>query len=153
VPEQLLAILKICLLVLLYLFFLRVVRAVWSELRVSGDDLGDVPPVGRRARRAKRAAPALPSRLVVRAPVDLLGTTLPLDGVITIGRSPTATLALEDGYLSQHHARVHGDQGGWVLEDLGSTNGTYLNEVRVDEPQHLALGDMVQLGGLIVEVQ
>lgn len=153
-PEQLLNSLQVCLLVLLYLFFLRVLRAVWSELRIAGDDVvSAVPMGGRRERNAAAIAVANPTHLVVRAPENLAGSTLPLRGVVTLGRSPTATLAVEDEYLSQHHARILGDAEGWKLEDLGSTNGTFLNDQLLGGPELLEIGDQLQLGGLIVEVR
>ncbi len=162
--EQLLALLRIGLLVLLYLFFLRVLHAVWVE--VHG------PRRGRAARAAAPvpvAAPAVPVGarpplpapapratavpvLRIVEPAELAGRTVAVDGVVTIGRAGTCLLQLDDTYVSQLHARVVPEAAGIVVEDLGSTNGTYVNRAKVTAPVALAVGDRLQVGNVVLEL-
>lgn len=147
-PEQLLTILKVCLLVLLWLFFLRVLRAVWV-------DLGGRTPGSRRAeagRGAPRSRGAGPVALVVAEPPQLAGQRWGLAPVTTIGRAEAAVVRLEDSYLSQHHARIRQRDGAWILEDLGSTNGTFLNRERIGGAQPIDVGDTIQVGSVVLEV-
>ncbi|EQD54643.1 Forkhead-associated domain protein [mine drainage metagenome] len=69
-----------------------------------------------------------------------------------IGRSPDCDVSLGDTYLSSRHARVALDEGELTLEDLGSTNGTYVNEQMITGRVHLERGDVVQVGGVLFEV-
>lgn len=158
-PEGLLSILKLCLLALLYLFFLRVVRAVWVELdgprlRLPGSakaaKVARTPakPAGRASRRGGGSGP----RLVIVAPDPQRGTTYSLDADATLGRAATCDITLQDTYMSQHHARVFRLDGQLYVEDLGSTNGTYLNRAKVVGRMLLRPGDQVQVGSTILEL-
>jgi pSer/pThr/pTyr-binding forkhead associated (FHA) protein len=69
-----------------------------------------------------------------------------------IGRSPDCDLRLQDGFLSSRHARVANDDGDLSIEDLGSTNGTYVNQELVKGRVLLERGDIVQVGGVLFEV-
>ena len=158
-PEQLLTILKLCLLALLYLFFLRVLRVVWLEVREpkTVDASGSVPAAAKPAkakkqRRVTRTSQA-PSQLVLIAPPQLAGTSHSLASEMTIGRAPGCSIAVEDGYVSSLHTRVFGRDGSWLVEDLGSTNGTYLNRRKVTGPSQLKVGDRIQLGNVELEVR
>jgi len=71
---------------------------------------------------------------------------------VTIGRSDACDLHLEDTYLSSRHARIANDDGDLSIEDLGSTNGTYVNQELVKGRVHLERGDVVQVGGVLFEV-
>jgi pSer/pThr/pTyr-binding forkhead associated (FHA) protein len=83
----------------------------------------------------------------------LRGTTLPLArSPIVIGRSSTANLVLDDEFVSGRHAQIVPRQGGWVLEDLGSTNGTFLGRERVTVPRELTVGQSVRIGNTTLEV-
>lgn len=75
-----------------------------------------------------------------------------MDNAITIGRSPDCDLRLQDGFLSSRHARVANDDGDLSIEDLGSTNGTYVNQELVKGRVLLERGDIVQVGGVLFEV-
>jgi pSer/pThr/pTyr-binding forkhead associated (FHA) protein len=82
---------------------------------------------------------------------DLSGTTLPLDGQqITIGRANDATLVLTDDYASTRHARLFPQDGQWVVEDLGSTNGTYLDRQKVTQPVAVPVGVPIPIGQTVV---
>lgn len=71
----------------------------------------------------------------------------------TIGRADDCTLVIEDQYASQVHTRVFASDGSWCVEDLGSTNGTYVNRRKVTGPTVVHRGDRIQLGNVVVEVR
>lgn len=155
--EQLLTILKLCLLALLYLFFFRVLRAVWAEVRgpnvaVAGAARppAAAPPSGRAVRKAERRA--LPVQLSIVEPANLRGRTFPLAEELTVGRAAGCQVTLDDTYASQIHARVFAREGQLFVEDLGSTNGTYLNRRKVQGPQVMRRGDRLQVGNTVLEL-
>ncbi|WP_265522429.1 FHA domain-containing protein FhaB/FipA [Oerskovia flava] len=107
--------------------------------------------------RTAPAAPAAssnePTRLVVVAGA-LRGTTIPLStSSILIGRAPSCTLVLDDDYSSSRHARIFPQAGAWYVEDLGSTNGTYIGEQRLSGVNQLQPGVGVRIGQSVVELQ
>jgi pSer/pThr/pTyr-binding forkhead associated (FHA) protein len=154
VPESLLTILKFCFLALLYLFFIRVVRAVWAE--VTGPRL--VPePAPRTTRRESRqqATPAKrggAGRLRILEPDQLKGQTYEVADELTIGRAAGCQIPLDDSYASQLHARVFRRGNDLLVEDLGSTNGTFLNRKKVDGPVPIRKGDRLQIGRTVLEL-
>jgi pSer/pThr/pTyr-binding forkhead associated (FHA) protein len=155
VPEQLLNLLKIFLLVLLYLFFLRVLRAVWTE--INPPKVAEAPAAGAAARpksggRPKRGGKSGKSALRVVEPPGLRGRAYPLDDEVTLGRAAGCQVPLDDAYASQVHARVFQREGQWYLEDLGSTNGTYLNRRRVAGPMVMKRRDRIQIGNIVLEL-
>ncbi|MDH3755228.1 MAG: FHA domain-containing protein [Acidimicrobiia bacterium] len=147
--EQLLALLKLCLLALLYLFFLRVLWAVWTQVRTPRKK-----PSGRPRRPAVTGArgggPA--SRLVVVEPTELAGREFPLGDELTVGRAAGCQVTLDDTYVSQLHSRIFLREGSYLVEDLGSTNGTYLNRRRVSGPMVMQQGDKLQVGSTVMEL-
>ncbi len=173
IPEPLLQILKYCLLALLWLFFLRVLRAVWAEVKRSRADQAESAPPRRRAPApapagepvAHRAAPPPPSpwarpedgsgplRLSVLEPPEHRGKTFELAEETTVGRGKECGVALPfDSFTSSRHARLWREDGQVWVEDLGSTNGTYLNKRRLTAPATLARGDRLQVGQTVLEV-
>ena len=160
--EQLLNILKLCLLALIYLFLVRVVRAVWAEVAVPAP-----ADSGRRSRRrgaapAPAPAPAAPRgrkgrgapiELVAVEPAEHAGRRYPLGDEITVGRAAGCQVTVDDTYVSQLHARVFTREGQLFVEDLGSTNGTYLNRVKVAGPMVMQKGDRLQVGNTVLEVR
>jgi hypothetical protein len=155
VPEQLLNLLKLFLLVLLYLFFLRVLRAVWTEVNASqtaeaatGAPVGKARKPPRRVGRPGRSTP----QLKVVEPAGLRGRSYPLGEELTLGRAAGCQIPLEDSYASQVHARVFHRDGNWYVEDLGSTNGTYLNRRRVAGPMVFKRRDRLQIGNTVLEM-
>ena len=76
-----------------------------------------------------------------------------LTGDIEIGRADHCTIRLADTYASQVHARLSARNGSWTIEDLGSTNGTFLNERRLESPSHVRSGDKVRIGTTVLELR
>ena len=101
---------------------------------------------------AKASGDARPRLVVVAGP--LKGTSIPLeDAPVTIGRSPRATLVIEDDYCSSRHARVFQEDGTWKVEDLGSTNGSYLDDAKLTEPEEFLPGSRLKLGATSLEMR
>jgi hypothetical protein len=147
--------------VLIFLFFLRVIRAVWVEMSPATirKPRWQKRQERREERNANRPAPApKQSRrrqlyLKVVQPPSHAGRSYDLDDELTIGRSPGCGVSMpEDIYTSTLHARLfrHNEQL-WV-EDLGSTNGTYVNSERIAKAVRLGKGDMLQVGSTVFEV-
>jgi pSer/pThr/pTyr-binding forkhead associated (FHA) protein len=152
VPDQLLNLLKIFLLLLLYLFFLRVLRAVWAEVNPPAPAAAPVRKQGKQTRRvaARRGNGKAMLRIVL--PPELKGRTFPLAEEITLGRAAGCQVTLDDTYASQLHARVFQRDGTIYVEDLGSTNGTYLNRRKVTGPMVIQRGDKLQIGNTVLEL-
>ena len=152
--EQLLNLLKLCLLALLYLFFLRVLRAVWAELSPHAADGVAAKPSRRRDPRpaTPRRAGRAPTSLKVVEPEDQRGRAFPLGDELTVGRAAGCQVTLDDTYVSQLHARVFSRDGQTFVEDLGSTNGTYLNRQKVSGPMAMQRGDRLQVGNTVMEL-
>ncbi len=148
-------------LLLLYLFVARAVRAVVRDVNMTAAPRGAAPQrAPRAARRAAAAAAPVqrrsrsqPRELVIHSP-DGAPRVLALDdGEIRIGRSPACTVQLADSYVSEQHARVFRQGDTWVVADMGSTNGTYLNQGKVTSPTPLKPGDQLGIGKTVVEVR
>ncbi len=166
--DQLLLASRIALLALIYLVFLRVARAVVVEVRAetrAASPMGSVPrsapvrgPVAVALAAHPVAAPSgsVPSGLVGRqltvvAPSSLAGTSYTLVSETTIGRAQGCAVSIDDARISKIHARVFVDGGQWVIEDLGSTNGTLVNGRPVTDPLALSRHDRVQVGEVTLE--
>ena len=158
ISDQLLLVLKLCLLALLYLFFFRVVRAVWTEIRPTAPvptggparTPADAPP--KRRRGEERSGPRT-RELVVVEPIEAAGRSFPLIGELSIGRAAGCQITLDDTYASQIHARVFSRDGQWQVEDLGSTNGTWLNRHKVAGSMVMKPGDVLQVGNTVMELR
>ena len=150
-PEPLLTILKFCFLAIVYLFFVRVLRAVWAEVRGPAAVAAPAPPV--RPARAAFGGNRPPGRLKVVEPAERRGRTYELGDELTVGRAGGCQVALgEDNYVSQLHARVFRRDGQFYVEDLGSTNGTYVNRKKVTAPIVIRKGDRLQIGKTVLEL-
>jgi hypothetical protein len=128
------------------LFGTRVTRRLPS----SPVAVGPAPPA---RGRPERATPA-PPRLLVVTEGSLKGTTITLTAApVLIGRAPECTLVLEDDFASGRHARLSLQQGTWMVEDLGSTNGTFLGRNRVQVPTPIEPGASVRIGRTVLELR
>jgi len=151
--------LKFGFLAVLYLFVLWVARGARRDLRRSdavtaGESFGEAPPAAPDATGLySAAAPAAadladraPRLVVERAPGHEPGMIYDLDGDLVLGRGDRAEIRLEDPFASSRHARLFEQGNIVVIEDLGSTNGTYLNEEVLQTPRPLHPGDRVRIG-------
>jgi len=128
--------------VVIFLFFLRVARAVTVQAK-SPREAGSPTRTRRRNRRFT---------LEFIEPDERFGERVELPSSLEIGRGATSGLILDDAYVSSRHARLEYGDDGLFLTDLGSTNGTYVNEKQISETARLKRGDVVQIGGFVLEV-
>jgi pSer/pThr/pTyr-binding forkhead associated (FHA) protein len=168
-PDSLLTALKLIFLALLYLFFFRVIRAVWVELRepksvqvAVGPPPAPAPRRGARGTvRANGAGPrpswagggSEPERLVMIDPSGRYGQAFELGDELTVGRAVGCGIALpDDTFVSTLHARVFRRDGSLYVEDLGSTNGTFVNDRQVTGTVPIHRGDRLQVGKTVLEL-
>jgi pSer/pThr/pTyr-binding forkhead associated (FHA) protein len=150
--DQLLTALKILLLALIYLFFARVLWAVWSEVRTP---VAVAPGTGKRkGRAAKKSAPKGASVFVVIEPKQHRGRTYTLSNALAIGRLDDNDIVIEDDtFISSHHARLEiRPEGVWVV-DLQSTNGSFVNGQRLTGERSVRKGDRIQVGSTVLEMR
>ncbi|AXV04735.1 FHA-domain-containing protein [Euzebya pacifica] len=145
--------LQVLFLVLLYAFVARAVRWVIKDVANPGPAMASSQPRAARGRQPKQKR-ARPRELVIHFP-DSAPRVLPLEEgrSVTFGRHQTASVVLTDLYASDFHARIDFDGDGWTLTDEGSTNGTFLNQVRLTAPTPLRAGDQISFGRTTVEVR
>jgi hypothetical protein len=129
---------KVAVVVVIYLFLWFVARSVRAQV---------APTTSRHA-----PAPAVPS-LVVLSPEETAGRTMEVRRTLVVGRGEAADLLLDDGFTSERHARFENVDGFLSVEDLGSTNGTFVNGERIDARTPLTPGDAVRIGGTIMEAR
>jgi pSer/pThr/pTyr-binding forkhead associated (FHA) protein len=155
-----LLLIRLAFLAVLWLFVIAAVGVVRTDLFGSAR-------AGRQRRRqrkppqAKAPRPARPGRVSRGTPQRLLvtagglaGTSIGLtDQQITIGRANDATLVLNDDYASTRHARLFPQDGQWIVEDLGSTNGTYLDRQKVTQPTPVPPGVPIRIGKTVLELR
>lgn len=148
--------LKFGFLVVLYLFLLWVARSALRDLRGAGSAPAQAPgalgpPDATGLHSASTVGVAdlsgrAPRLVVERAPGHDPGMIYDLDGDVSLGRGDRAEIRLEDPFASSRHARVYRQGNTLVVEDLGSTNGTYLNEELLQTPRPLHPGDRIRIG-------
>ena len=149
-PELVLQLTRAGFPLLLWMFVVAALRVVRSDLfAASGLRAATVAP--RRGVLMERNR--TPRQLVVTAG-GLAGTRISLDGrAILIGRADDSTLVLDDDYASTRHARLGFQGGDWFLEDLGSTNGTYLDRAKVTGPTRVPPGVPIRIGKTVIELR
>ncbi|MDP9496538.1 MAG: FHA domain-containing protein [Actinomycetota bacterium] len=152
--ELVVSLVKFGLLALLWLFVLSAVRVVRADLYGTARagrapaPAAPAPPAGRPAGRRSSA------RQLVVTEGPLTGTALTLgDALITIGRADDSTLVVTDDYTSGRHARLVPGDGAWLLEDLGSTNGTFLGSRKVSAPVPVPIGQPIRIGRTVLELR
>lgn len=167
--ELTLTVMRLGFLAVLWLFVIVAVQVIRSDLfgtRVT--QRGSRREAGRAQQAAARQAPPsqrqqsgggrrgrnTPTKLVV-SEGTLTGTTVALQGqTITLGRAHDSTIVLDDDYASSRHARIYPDRDGqWIVEDLGSTNGTYLDRTRLTTPTPISLGAPIRIGKTVIELR
>jgi pSer/pThr/pTyr-binding forkhead associated (FHA) protein len=143
--ETVLLLLKIAFLVLLYLFIWRIVRTAGRDLRLPQESF-----ILRPALAGGAIGQAInPGRLVVvQSQVLKIGEEFGLDAnPLTVGRGAQNDVSIDgDEFASARHVRVEPRRDGVWVSDVGSTNGTYVNGVRIDRPRKLVQGDIVRVG-------
>ncbi len=143
-------------LALLWLFVFACMRVMRADLRLSGSVRATANPPARR--RGSRSSTAVgprhgPSQLIVTEG-SLAGTRIGLSGApILIGRANDSTLVLDDDYASTRHARISQQDGMWIVEDLGSTNGTYLGAHKLAGPTPMEPGVALRIGRTVLELR
>jgi len=150
------AVVKYGLLLLLWLFVVAAVRTVRSDLY--GARPGRPAPLPAAAPARVPAARATGRRSTARTLVvtegPLAGTSLTLGtSPVTLGRADESTLVLSDDYASSHHARLSPGDGAWLVEDMGSTNGTFLGADKVVRPTPVPLGQPIRVGKTVLELR
>lgn len=142
-------------LILLWLFVLAALRVVRSDLYAASGLRVPTPKFGRGGKDDKKGARgAKAARQLVVTHGALAGTRISLDGrPILIGRADDSTLVLDDDFASTRHARLSLRGTDWFVEDLGSTNGTYLDRAKVTAPTRVPLGSPIRIGKTVIELR
>jgi pSer/pThr/pTyr-binding forkhead associated (FHA) protein len=141
--------LKYGLLVLVYLFIWRAVRTVTRDLRVTSPGGG-----GGRSTGTQAAAPPRPAgTIIVHGPDGARPRTFKLGPSMAVGRAAECEIRLDDTYASQQHARIFGKSDRWYVEDLGSTNGTFVNDQKLGAPAQVEPGDKIRVGTTVLELR
>ena len=142
--EEALLVLKIAFLVLLYLFIWRIVRTASRDIRTPQESFV-LPPGGAPARQRSRGG----RLVVVKSDAVPVGSDYTVDSTaLTVGRGPQNDVELDgDQFASAQHARFEPRADGLWVQDVGSTNGTFVNGVRIERSRRLSSGDVVRVGG------
>ncbi len=151
---------RIAYLAILWIFVIAAVSIVRSDMfgaRVTDGGRTAGAGGGSGGKAPKQKAPSKrrgsPTKVAVTQGSNT-GITVPLDHApILIGRGNDAAIRLDDDYVSTRHARIAASGDQWFVEDLGSTNGTYIGSVRITQPTTIALGTQVRIGKTILELQ
>ncbi len=147
--ETALLALKIAFLVLLYLFIWRIVRSAARDLRLPQESMILAPQQAAAVGLGQAALSRQLGRLVVLAsPALENGETFALDSApISVGRGANNDIPISgDEYASSRHARIEPRRDGVWIEDIGSTNGTFVNGIQIDRPRRLSQGDVIRVG-------
>jgi len=160
VSELTLMLIRFAYLAILWIFVLSAISVVRSDM--FGARVDSTPRADRRAvKQARRQAKAKPSRRPRGEPTHVAiieganaGETISLDlAPLLIGRGSDAAIRLDDDYVSTRHARIAASGEQWFVEDLGSTNGTYIGSSRLTQPTTLQLGTQVRIGKTTLELR
>ena len=158
--ELTLMLIRFAYLAILWIFVLSAISVVRSDM--FGARIDSTPRAERKAeKQARRQAPARAAKRPRGAPTHVVivdganaGETVSLDDApILIGRGTDAAIRLDDDYVSTRHARIASSGDQWFVEDLGSTNGTYIGAHRLTQPTTLQLGSTVRIGKTTLELR
>lgn len=154
--ELTLVVIRFAYLAVLWIFVLSAISVIRSDM--FGARVPHAEGKDRKASRQKRSKPAKPRRgdatQVVIVAGGNSGETIALDEApLLIGRGTDAAIRLDDDYASTRHARIARDGDQWFVEDLGSTNGTYVGSRRINQPTALGVGSQVRIGKTILELR
>jgi pSer/pThr/pTyr-binding forkhead associated (FHA) protein len=160
VSELALTLVRLGFLTLLWAFVLLTIIVLRRDLRQPAE----ARPTGRQRRAGRSSKPPKPPKVAKQQKVKgsklvviegpLQGTVIPLGDVqITIGRADDSTLVIDDDYASSRHARIYPSEGSWVVEDLGSTNGTWIDRTRITSPTVLPVGAPLRVGRTTLQIQ
>ena len=156
--EIALTVIKVLFLALLWLFILSAVSVIRSDLfgrtvpssgQPDAQELESPPPPPKRTKRPRGE----PRVLVVTQGGQAGQSAALADGVIMIGRGADCQIILDDDYVSTRHARVVSGENGVYVEDLGSTNGSYVNGQRITAPTTITMSDTVRIGRTILKLE
>ena len=151
-----LAVLKYAFLALLYFFVFRAIRSVALDVsgrRAAAGAAAETKPV-RAAKGGKQGKPGkAPTAVVVKTENGKKAGSYTLRDQLQIGRADACHIKLDDRYSSQFHARLYPKNGAWYVEDLGSTNGTYLNRQKVQGSAEVQAGDQIRIGRTVLELK
>ncbi|MBN1289728.1 MAG: FHA domain-containing protein [Actinobacteria bacterium] len=127
-------------LALLFVFIIIVIRAIMTDVKAPA-------AVGRKQRRRKKVRP----QLVVVTSESGQGAKYNLGRAVSIGRAPDCEIIIDDTYISNKHASIYESGGAYLVEDMGSTNGTYVNGRKISYPLELRPGDRIKIGKSVFE--
>jgi pSer/pThr/pTyr-binding forkhead associated (FHA) protein len=155
-----LTLIRVAFLAVLWLFVIAAIGVVRTDLLGTvatkvrrGRNQMAPPPQPRRPPRPAKPGRGTPRFLVVTEGA-LTGVSIDLtDQQVTMGRANDATLVLNDDYASTYHARIFPQDGQWLVEDLGSTNGTYLDRQKVARPTPVSVGVPIRIGKTVLELR
>jgi pSer/pThr/pTyr-binding forkhead associated (FHA) protein len=156
-----LTLIRVAFLAVLWLFVIAAIGVVRTDLlgtvttkmRRGRSQMAPPPPPQPRSPRPAKPGRGVPRFLVVTEGA-LTGVSIDLtDQQVTMGRANDATLVLNDDYASTYHARIFPQDGQWLVEDLGSTNGTYLDRQKVARPTPVPVGVPIRIGKTVLELR
>ena len=152
--ELTLFLIRLAYLAILWIFVLSAISVIRSDMfgaRVPEAARAAGTPRARRQKAPRRRGQ--PSHLIVVEGSNEGARAELVDAPLLIGRGPDAAIRLDDDYVSTRHARIGRSEDTWYVEDLGSTNGTYLNGERLRVARPVVKGDRIQLGKTVLEAQ
>lgn len=156
-PEIVFTVTRFGFLLLLWVFVFAVARTIRQDSYAGsrgGSPVAAPPSVGSAAGGRRGASRARAARHLVVTAGELKGRSVPLgESVITMGRAPDSTLIINDDYASTRHAQLVPRNGQWFIDDLGSTNGTYLDRAKVSGPTPVPLGVPIRIGRTSFELR
>ena len=153
--ELTLFLIRLAYLAILWIFVLSALSVIRSDMfgaRVPEAARPNAQPRGRAAKQPPRRRGA-PTHLIVTEGANTGERAELADAPLLIGRGSDAAIRLDDDYVSTRHARVISDGEQWYVEDLGSTNGTYVGANRITQPTVIAIGTAVRIGKTILELR